>query len=216
MLESPSNPLIAGAAIIAGLVVLRLQAWRALVFLSPRSVRVEAEEPGDVVTVPGALERSWNSLRTLGFSLLGTHSEKPVLAKATLFYDAAQAGSKVYASLFVGSSGSAQLMFFTPTAQGGVVTTDFRRPAREVPGSYLAGAIEGATPERLLKVHLRRVEELGGESSFEPTLEGRVRCARAWYAGPGGFELRLLHAVGLLWAGGGLALVAGALAKLLR
>jgi hypothetical protein len=97
-----------------------------------------------------------------------------------------------------------------------VVTSDFRRPAREVPGRYLAGAIEGASPERLLKAHLRRVDELGGESSFEPSLEGRVRTARAWYAGPGSAELKLQHAVALLWAAGGVGLIGGAVMKLLR
>jgi hypothetical protein len=214
MPESSSNPLIAGAAIVAGLVILWLQGPRALVFLSARSVRVEAEEPADVVTVPGALERTWEALRALGFTLLGSHSEKPRLAPGALYYDAAHEASRVYASFFLGPKAAPRLQLFTPSAGGGVLTADFRRPARELPGRYLAGGIEGASAERLLKVHLRRVAELSAAPGFAATLEARVAAARAWYAGRGGAELRLSHTIALLWSIAALGLIASAALKL--
>ena len=213
MTDSASNPIIALAAAAAGLGLVWFFAPRALLFLSAGTVRVDPEEPADVVTVPGALEATWAALQALGFTLLGSHSEKPRLGRAALFYDALQAEAGVYASLSVSPRGAAHLTLFTPGPGGGAVTASFRRPAREVPGRYLAGAIDGATPERLYKVHLRRLADLRERSPLAPTLEGRVQAGRTWYAEQGASELRASNTIALLWTCGGLALTVAALLK---
>lgn len=195
----PGNPLYIGLAVIAALVILRLHLWRALIFLKPSSVRVEADAPADNVTVPGALEPAWDHLRAEGFTLLGTHLEEARFAPAVTMYDAVHAEKRVFASLSIAKEGGAQLVLLTPTAAGGfVLTANYRRPAREVPGRYSSGGIEGAAPERLVKAHLRRTEGLATPNDGW-TLDGRVAAARAWYLGAGKTELRQQHAVGLLW-----------------
>ncbi len=194
-------------AVLTGLVVLRLQAWRALLCLWPSSVRVEPEEPATVLTVPGALEGPVEALRALGFVLVGSHSEAPRLTSATLYVDLVEPGRGTWASVCEARRGErprARVTLTSHTAQGWVVTADFRRPARDVAGSA-AGGVEGAPPERLLKAHVRRVQ--APEAVVAPTLDARVELARAWYAGPGRAELRQQHAIGLLWTLGALALL---------
>jgi hypothetical protein len=199
---STGNPVVVVLAVLAGLVVLRLQIWRALLFITPTSVRVEAEEPSSVVVVPGALEPAVEALRTLGFVLVGTHSESPRLTRGTRFIDLLEPTTGTWASVAEGRR--ARVSLLSCTAQGWVVTSDFRRPSSDVAGA-LAGAIEGASPERLLKAHLRLVQ--APEPVAHPTLEARVELARAWFAGPGRAELRQQHAIGLLWSLGALALM---------
>lgn len=205
---APGNPIFIGLAVLAALVILRLHLWRALLFARPSSVNVEVDAPADNVTVPGALEPAWDALRAEGFVLLGTHLEEARFAKPVTMYDAAHVDKRVFASLSSGrdGAGTPRLVLLTPIASKGldgetgfVLTANYRRPAREVAGFYCSGGIEGASPERLVKAHLRRVETFGVAPSGDFTLEARVAAARAWYRGAGKTELRQQHAVGLLW-----------------
>lgn len=211
---SPDSPFIAPLALVAALVLLRFQAWRAVLCLRPQAVTVEVETPADVTQVPGELEDAWGELQKLGFVMLGAHSEKaPLSPAARWFLDARHPVEPVIASLSVSRDEQEHLVFFTQSERGFVITANYRRLSFEVPGSYLAGGLDGATPERLLKAHLRRVPEIGTPKVLQ-TLEDRVVAAREWYSRSGKPELRQQHAVGLLWTLGALGMVGAALFRL--
>ena len=201
-------------ALIGALVLLRFQAWRAVLCVRPQAVKVEVETPADVTVVPPELEDALAQLEKLGFTLLGMHSEKAPLAPARLFVDALLPGQPVVASLSLGPDGHEQLVFFTWSERGFVITANYRRLSYEVPGAYLAGGLDGASPERVLKAHLRRVPEIGTLKVLS-TLEDRVAAARDWYSRSGKPELRQQHAVGLLWTLGAVGMVCAALVRLI-
>ena len=207
------SPLSAVLVLVGALVLLRFQAWRAMLCVRPQAVRVEVETPADVTTIPAELEDAWGELKKLGFTLLGAHSEKALLAPATWFLDAVHPTSPVVASLSLGPDEQDHLVLLTQSARGFVITANYRRLSYEVPGAYLAGGLDGATPERLLKAHLRRVPEIGTPTSLQ-TIEERVVAAREWYSRSGKPELRQQHAVGLLWTLGALGMVGAALFRL--
>jgi hypothetical protein len=207
------SPFFAALLLIGALVLLRFQAWRAVLCLRPQAVRVEVDTPADVTTVPPELEDTWGELKKLGFTLLGAHSERAPLTSATWFLDAAHPAHPVVASLSVSPDEQDHLVFLTQSARGFVITANYRRLSFEVPGAYLAGGLDGATPERLLKAHLRRVPEIGAPKVLG-TIEARVVAAREWYSETGKPELRQQHAVGLLWTLGALGMVGAALFRL--
>lgn len=200
--------LLAGA-----LVLLRVFAWRALLFVRPEAVKVEVETPADVTTVPGALEGEWDDLKRLGFALVGSHVERHLLGPSRVLYDAVHPEHPVAASVFLDPAGHKRLVLLTRSAQGFVISTNYRLASVEQPGRYLAGGIEGAHAERLLKAHLRRIGEIGAPVRLE-TVEARVDAAREWYRGAGKPELRQQHAVALLWTLGALGMVGAAFLKL--
>ena len=211
------SPLSAVLVLVGALVLLRFQAWRAVLCVRPQAVRVEVETPADVTVIPPELEDAWGELKKLGFTLLGAHSERAPLSSVTAlrswFVDAVHPTSPVVASLSVGPDEQDHLVFLTQSDRGFVITANYRRLSYEVPGAYLAGGLDGATPERLLKAHLRRVPEIGTPKSLT-TIEERVVAAREWYSRSGKPELRQQHAVGLLWTLGALGMVGAALFRL--
>lgn len=188
-------------------------AWRAVLAVAPQTARVEAETPADATTVPDALSEPWAEFKQLGFVLLGTHSEKCWFRAPVLYVDAVHAREPVVASLTAGPDEQDHTTLWTVSERGVVITSNFKRPAREVPGAYLSGSIDGASPERLLKVHLRRVPEIGPAQRLD-TLEKRVDAARAWFSKSGKPELRQQHALALLWSIGALGMVCAAFSRL--
>jgi hypothetical protein len=176
-------------------------------------VKIEADTPADVTQVPPELHEAWDELEKLGFVLLGAHTEKVPLAAARWFLDGKHATEPVFASLTVGRDEQDHVFLLTQSEKGFVITANYKRPATEVPGSYLAGGLEGVSPERLLKAHRRRVPEIGAVKHLV-SLDDRLAAARDWYAGSGKAELRQQHAVGLLWTLGALGMVAAALFRL--
>jgi len=192
-------------AVLVGLLVLRAQWWRAVLFVWPTSMKLDAEDVGAPDAVPSALEVPWQALEALGFEPLGTHSERPLGGPPALFHDLVRRADLVFASLSV-HGGQPRLTLTSWTEQGFVVTRDFRRATRELEGRYLVGSLEGVGPQRLYRAHQRRVALLGTPKG-EVTLEGRVELGRQWLLGPGKSELRLEHGLGLLWAIGGLLVV---------
>lgn len=196
--------------VVMAAVLLRWNLWRAVAFVSPASVLLDVDTPAEHAQVPGALEPAHATLTGLGFTFLGTHLEHPRFGKRLVTWDYVHPTEQVFASLTLGLGGQPRLYFFTPTAGGGfVLTADHRRPAREVKGHYLSGSVEGAAPDRLLKVHLRRVPEVGAPQG-PWTLDGRVVAARNWYLGAGKTEVRQQNAVGLLWSLGAIGMVGAA------
>lgn len=214
LVESQMSPALAVAILVLAIAGLRWQAWRAVLFLRPSGVRVETETPADAAEIPGELEDTVGDLKKLGFVLLGTHSEKIPLLTEKHFVDLAHVESGVVASLTVGPDEQDHLVFVTESEKGFVVTANYRRPAREVPGEYLSGGLDGASAERLLKVHLRRVPEIGPFKRID-TLDSRVESARRWFSRSGKPELRQQHAVGLLWTLFALGMVGAALLRLI-
>ena len=205
------DPLYAVLAALAGLVLLRFQLWRAVLFLRPQSVRIEADTPDASVLVPGALEATWDALKAAGFTPLGSHLEHARFAPPVTMYDAAHEARGTFASVFEGKDGRARVVLLSPVEGGGfVLTANYRRPARDVPGRYVSGGIEGASVERIVNAHARRLASLGAAKG-PWTLDARVDAARNWFRDSGKAELRQQHAVGLLWTLGALGMVGAAI-----
>jgi hypothetical protein len=200
---------IAVAGLVLAIVLLSLNLWRAILFLFPASVRVEPEAPADQMDLPVELEALATQLQALGFVPLGSHEEKPRLQKASRSYDWAHPGERVFATLHLGQDESPRLYLLTPVAPHGfVITAGYRRPALEIPGVYRSGSLDDASPERLLRAHLRRLEGFTPTGDF--TWEGRVEAGRSWYQGLGRKEIRRQNLQGLLWTVMALAIVASA------
>lgn len=198
---------LAGLGLAVTLLVLNL--WRAALFLFPARVRVEPEAPGDQMELPEALAPMEAQLKALGFVALGSHEEKPPLRRASRSYDYAHPAERVFATLHEGAQGTPRLYFLTPLApEGFVITAGYRRPALDIPGKYRSGGLEEATPERLFRAHLKRLEGVSPTGDF--TWEGRVEAGRSWYRGLGQKEIRRQNLTGLLWTVAALAIVASA------
>ncbi|MBS1150594.1 MAG: hypothetical protein H6Q89_2292 [Myxococcaceae bacterium] len=198
-----------GAGVIA--VVMRGNLWRAWLCLHPTSIAIEADAPAGQIKLPKELERADAELRALGFVSLGSHVEQPRFGPEMLSYDYAHPGDQCFATLYVSTNGEAKLYFLTPTERGGfVITANHRRPAREIKGHYLSGALESLPAPRVFTAHLRRVSEVGTPEG-EFTQAGRIAAAKAWFAGPGKLEVRQQNALGLLWTVGTVGMVAAAI-----
>jgi hypothetical protein len=207
------NVLVPLATMLAGLMLavmlLRLNFWRAILFLFPARVRVEPDAPAEQMNLPSELAPAAEQLQALGFVPLGSHEEKPPLRRATLSYDYAHPGERVFATLHQGPDGTPRLYFLTPLApEGFVITAGYRRPALDIPGRYRSGGLEEASPERVFRAHLRRLEGLSPTGTF--TWEGRVEAGHSWYRGLGQKEIRKQNLPGLLWTVAALAIVASA------
>lgn len=197
-------------AVAAAAFVLRYMLWRALLVFAPASVRVEPEDPPGQARIPSPLAKIVEQLAGLGFSPIGTHSERPPLGPSTLCFDFARGSDRTFATAWVTADGPPRLYFLSVLAGGGfVITANYRRPARNLEGQYLSGGLEAVSPERVLKAHLRLLD--GRALSAELSLDARVEAARAWYSGHGRAEVRQQNFPGLLWSLGTLGMVAAAI-----
>jgi hypothetical protein len=190
--------------------LLRRNLWRAVVYLSPRTVKVEEDAPADAkLKRPDALALPAAELEALGLKFIGTHLEEPRLKSPVLCFDFASPTAHTFASLFLDDDQQPRVELLTPLEKGGFVrTANYRRSAFEGPG-YFSGYLENIPLERILVAHQRRVAALG------PPREGwdvaaRVAAGKAWYSSYGAQrELRQLHQQGLVMTFG--AVVVGAL-----
>ncbi len=205
--------LLVAALAAAGL---RYFLWRAILFVEPDTLRIEADSPPlkwngeDWGLVPEPLRKASQELLGLGFIPLGTHIERAILGPTRTCFDYVHHESSSHATLFEGAGGQPHAYLLTALANGGFVhSASYRRPAREVAGLYLSGYLEEASVERVVRAHWRRLDGL--EPTLSPTLEGRVAAQQAWYARFGRPEVRQRHARGLLWSVGSLGMVAWAL-----
>ncbi|MBL8956606.1 MAG: hypothetical protein JNK82_37875 [Myxococcaceae bacterium] len=191
--------------------LLRRNLWRAILYLSPTSVRVEDDAPADAkVKLPLTLDPLVKTLAQLGFRFIGTHLEQPQLKAAVLSFDYANVEAQAYASLFVSEEGEPRVELLTPLAGGGFVrTASYRRSALEERG-YFSGYLENVPLERLLHAHQRTAAKLGEPVRTFDTAS-RLAAAKAWYQSPAAArELRQQHQSGLVWSFG--AVVAAGLA----
>jgi hypothetical protein len=191
--------------------VLRRHLGKALVFLWPGSLRFapgkSAEEAE--LAMPAALRPWAGLLEGLGFGLLGTRLERPLLGRGTVVYELANAATGVFASLFL--EGDEVRLYFLSRGEDGalVLTANYHRPARERAGRYATGGLENVAPERVYKAHLRRIEALRPAGPYDAA--GRLLAARAFLAGPGRVELRWMNLHGLLWSLGTVGILIAAL-----
>lgn len=188
--------------------VLRFQLWRALAFVFPRKLEVEPDAPADQMAPPQSLQPRIDALVRCGFVPLGRHTERRPLGPLALTYDFAAPGEQTYAMLVCSPGGESGLTFLSPLAENGfVVTSDYRRPARSIPGRYEAGGVDGGEPARVYRAHRKRMERMVGTQQFEAALEGCVaavvRCNALW----GSAEVRQRHLFALLWTLGSLGMV---------
>ncbi|MBI3184537.1 MAG: hypothetical protein HYZ28_20570 [Myxococcales bacterium] len=195
------------ALFLAG-VVLYLNLWRAVLCLWPPSIRIEAEVPADKMQVPAELSALEKEVLSLGFRPVGSRFEKPRFTRETISYDYACDKDGAFATLYLSRDGSPRLYFLTRTDQGAfVISANYRRPAREVPGRYFSAGLEDVSPERVYKAHLRRTASFGAPIG-RLDQEGRLEAARHWFSGPGRVEVRQKNLHGLLWSLASLGMVA--------
>lgn len=207
---TPQYLLLVATLVAVAVVLLRYNLWRAVLFVSPSSLRIDAEDPGAAKSVPEALRGAEASLLESGFRALGTHSERPVLGPARLCWNYLHPGEGTVATLFEGDDGVHA--WFVSRLEGGgyVITANYRRPAREVAGRYASGYLEDVPLDRVYRAHTRRLAGL--QVRTDPlTLEDRVELQRAWYGGLGKPEVRQENFRGLLWSLGTLGMVAAAI-----
>lgn len=191
--------------------VMRGQFWRAWLCLQPTSIAIEADAPAGQIKLPEPLEKLDAELRAIGFASIGSHVEQPKFGPQMLSYDYAHEKEKAFATLYVSNIGDAKVYFLTRTSGGGlVITANHRRPAREIKGRYLSGALEAMPAARVFTAHLRRVSDMGAAEG-ELTQAARVDTAKQWYAGYGKLEVRQQNALGLLWSVGTVGMVAAAI-----
>jgi hypothetical protein len=205
-LQTPQLVLVFGLAAT----VLYFFLWRALVTIFPGWVKTELEAPAEGSRVPDELKAQDEALRSLGFTLLGTRSEKAPLSPELISFDYSHP-EKVFATAFLARDGRPRLYFLSRTDRGAIViSANYRRAAREIPGRYFSSSLEDCTPERLYRAHTRTVPSFGAPVG-PLDQEGRLELARAWFAGPGKLELRLQNLPGLLWTVAALGMVGHAL-----
>ena len=192
--------------------LLRQNAWRAVLCLFPGSLKVEAEGPAGGVPIPTGLSAAVDELLSLGFVPLGSHREKAFLRRAELLFDFCHPAERSYASVFKGRGGRPGVLLLSRMeGEAFALTANQSRPAKEVPGRYLSGALEVARLERLVKAHQRRAQSLGNPLA-RCDQEGYFEARRAWFDGPGRRELRAQNLLGLLWTVGTLGIVGALLA----
>jgi len=188
--------LVVGVVVFAA-ILLRMNLWRAVLFLKPGAVHVELDTPADQMKLPDALRPLAASLEALGFRALGSRYEKTPLAAPFISYDFAHPGERAFATVYLGRFASPRLYFLTPLlGDGFVITANFRRPARTVGTHYVAAGVPGLSPDRLLKAHQRRLEGRDALGAFD--WEGRLTAAKSWVAGPGRAEIRWQNLNGLV------------------
>lgn len=206
----PADWWILGALFVFVLWGLRRNLPRAVLFLAPGTLLLDSEDPPDQMHLPPELVGIAGELHRLGFVPVGSRLEKPPLAPGTTYYDYAKPLEKVFATLFTSRSGKPSLFYLTMTpANGFVITANYRRPAKDIPGLYLAGALEGFPAERIYRAHLRRVEQMGAVGEYTP--QSRLEVAKTWSRGLGRTEIRQQNFQGLMWTAAILVLLAAAL-----
>ncbi len=207
-MSNAPDVLIAVSGLALAAVVLYKNFWRGVLCIAPSTMSVDIEDPPDRVVLPAELAPTAKQLGLLGFALIGSRREKPRFAPGVLWYDYANEKERVFATLSVARNGKPRLYYLTPVqGDGFVITANYRRPAKEA-GRYLAGSLDDSPPARVYRAHLRRIEPL--DASGEYTLEGRLKAAKAWLAGPGRSELRQQNLAALVWTAGTLGILAAA------
>jgi hypothetical protein len=193
-------------ALIIALWILYRSLPGALLFFRPSWMRQKPEPDEDHPERddPQPIAALGAGLTKLGFSRLGVRKEKPPLGAATVSFDFVNPSEKTYASAYHLGGKKTRLYFFTPYDGGAaVLTADHSRPGSAKDGYYLAGGLNGATPEQLWAAHKRQMaamDETGRERVAQNTLADRITTALAWFDGAGSREVRVRNSMSLFMA----------------
>lgn len=177
-------------------------------FLAPGALRIRAR-PGDADLDEPAVRQMGRELAELGFSPLGTVTQKRPLSRSILQrVHANEAGD--YGVIFpVGRE--AWLYFLSEPREGSfVLTADHRFPSSQRT-DFHTGGLPNASPEEVYKAHRRQVDRLGAAGAgAAPDLAAYMEGAGRFFAkGPGREDLRRRSMRGFLFASA--ALVWGAM-----
>lgn len=190
---------------------------RAILFLAPRSIRIEGDE-GAPARASGQVAAG-ELLESLGFRRLGIRRERGPLGGLRMDVDGWVHPDGTCADAFPAGGRDAVVSFLTTFADGYQVgTSNFRRASVES-GAGRVGGLPGAALHGALAAHLRLVEPLGathGAPREVPDLAARVSLARGFYAGIGAVELRRPAFMSLLNSAVALVLLASAVKLALR
>jgi hypothetical protein len=199
-------------AIAAGVFVLRHMLWRAILFVAPRSLRIEEDEPAGKEKLPEALRDMAEMLTRSGFRSIGSHLETPWFGRALTCFDFSSETDRTFATLFLDRDKRPSVYFLSRIEpEGFVISADHRRPARNEPGRYLSGGLENFPIDRVYKAHLRLIEGLPLDSRVDAS--ARIDAAREWLNGPGRKEIRQQNFPGLLWTVWTLGMVVGVILR---
>lgn len=206
------NALIA----IFTLIMLVRHGPRAVLFLAPRSVRIDG--------VAGALPRASGQvaagehLTAVGFRRLGRRRERGPLGGLDLEVDAWVHPDGTCADAFPVGGRDVVVTFLTAFADGfQVATSNFRRAAVQSARGRVGG-IAGAAFDGALAAHRKAVEQLAAaHGAAQPVgdLDGRIGLARSFYEGIGAVELRRPALMSLLNAALALVLLGAAVKAIL-
>jgi hypothetical protein len=190
---------------------------RAILFLSPRSIRV-AGDP-DAPPRASAQVAAGELLESLGFRRLGIRSERSPLGGLRMEVDAWVHPDGTCADAFPAGGRGPVVSFLTTFADGYQVgTSNFRRIAAET-GAGRVGGLAGTALEGALAAHRKAVEPLTaphGAPQPVADLEARIGLARRYYAGIGAAELRRPAFMSLLNSALALVLIASSVKLALR
>jgi hypothetical protein len=213
------NPFVNALVATFALFMLVRHGRRALLFASPRLVRVTAEERPSTV---GQL-RAVSELEELGFRRIGGKRERGIAGGLDL-------QSEVYVNRAVGTfadvyahqppgSPTAMVTFLSPFADGALVLTANHPRVPILSERGLVGGLQLTDIGATWGAHQKAIEHFTakhGAPAVEETLASRLSTARAWYRGVGGRELRKLFTFNFLNALIALLLLAGTVEVVLR
>lgn len=192
---------------------------RALLFVAPRLVRIEAkEEPSTVAQLRAGAE-----LEELGFARLGSRSEHAIAGGLDLHSDVYGNGTAgTFADLFAHQTSPASgalVAFFSRFPDGAMVLTANHPRMSMSTGMGQIGGLPSSGIGPTWAAHQKavaRFAERHGPPSEAGDMASRLEAARRWYGGIGGRELRRLFTVSFLNALIALLLLAGTAHILLK
>lgn len=190
---------------------------RAILFLSPRSIRIS----GDPEAPPRSTAQvaAGELLESLGFRRLGLRSERSPLGGLRMEVDSWAHPDGTCADAFPASGRGPVVSFLTTFPDGFQVgTSNFRRLSAES-GAGRVGGLAGTALHGALAAHRKSVEPLAerrGAPQPVADLEARVALARRYYAGIGAVELRRPAFMSLLNSALAVVLIASSVKLALR
>lgn len=203
--------------VLFSLMMLGRHGPRAILFLSPRSIRIT----GDPEAPPRATAQvaAGELLESLGFRRLGLRSERSPLGGLRMVVDSWVHPDGTCADAFPASGRGPVVSFLTSFPDGYQVgTSNFRRIAVESSAGRVGG-LAGTALQGALAAHRKGIEPLAeahGAPQPIADLGARIALARRYYAGIGALELRRPAFMSLLNSALALVLIASSVKLALR
>jgi hypothetical protein len=190
---------------------------RALLFLSPRSIKITGDPDAPART--SAQLAAGELLESLGFRRLGVRSEQSPLGGLRMAVDAWAHDDGTCADAFPAVGRGPVVSFLTTFADGYQLgTSNFRRIAAESAAGRVGG-LAGTALHGALAAHRKAAEPLAEPHGRPPPvadLDARIALAQRFYAGVGAVELRKPAFMSLLNTALALLLIATSVRQALR